>query len=146
MNYESNLPEVMNSIGLKLSALQGDALTRLQATSLLAVLKDRIHVQGLGSDGQPIGTYTPAYVKYARKKAGRGADNKVIISLTRQLESGYEIRPIEHGHAICLRTNEDMEKARWCEETYKKPIFAPTAEERAMLMEIARDFVAKHTS
>lgn len=145
MTYSTNLPTVLADVNLKLTDLQRDAMTRLQAVSLMAVMKDRIHVQGKDSNGTQIGTYTPAYVKYARKKAGRGSDDKVIISLTRQLESGYQLEPIEHGWAICLRTQEDMQKARWCEETYEKPIFAPTEEEKAMVIQIANDYIAQHT-
>jgi hypothetical protein len=147
MTYESNLPEILHTVNLSLTEGQRDEMCRLQATSLMAVMKDRIHVQGKDSNGAQIGTYTPAYVKYTRMnpKYKRGADNKVILSLTRQLESGYELQPIEHGWAICLRTPEDMQKKQWCEEKYRKPIFAPTAEERAMVMQIAQDYIAQHT-
>ena len=145
MTIETNLPEVLQTVNLSLTDSQRDEMCRLQAVSLMAVMKDRIHVQGKDAHGSPIGTYTPAYVMYTRQKAGRGADNKVILSLTRQLESGYQLEPIEHGWAIALRSQEDMQKARWCEETYDKPIFAPTAEERAMVMQIAQDYIAQHT-
>lgn len=145
MTYSTNLPEVINTVHLKLSKVHSDELTRTQAYSLMAVMKDRIHVQGKDSNGNQIGTYTPAYVKYVRaKKHKRGFDNKVILSLTRQMESGYQIESIENGYAICFRTVEDMQKARWCEETYKKPIFAPTAEEKAMVIAIAQDYISKH--
>lgn len=147
MNYSTNLPSVLNTFNLRLTAFQGDQMCRLQALSLTAVMKDRIFVQGKDSNGTQIGTYTPAYIKYARKKAGRGTDNKVIISLTRQLENGMAPKQLETGevgYGIFLRSDEDMQKARWCEETYKKPIFAPTAEERAMVIQIANDYIAKH--
>lgn len=147
MTYSSNLPTVLNTVNLRLTELQGDEMTRLQALSLTAVIKDRIFVQGKDSKGTQIGTYTPAYIKYARKKAGRGTDNKVIISLTRQLENGMAPRRLETGevgYGIFLRSDEDMQKARWCEETYRKPIFAPTAEERALVIQIADEYIAKH--
>jgi hypothetical protein len=144
MTYSTNLPEVLNTVHLKLSKVHSDELTRTQAVSLMAVMKDRIHVQGKDSNGNQIGTYTPAYIKYKRLSKGRGTDNKVILSLTRQMESGYVPEAIENGYAICFRTAEDMQKARWCEETYKKPIFAPTAEEKAMVIQIAQDYISKH--
>lgn len=145
MMVSSNLPEVLNTISLKLTDMQRDKMTRLQAVSLMAAMKHRIHIDGKDSNGTQIGTYTPAYIKYKRAKMGRGTDNKVIISLTRQLESGYQLEAIPNGWAICLRSAEDMQKARWCEETYQKPIFAPTSEERALVMEIANEFISKHT-
>jgi hypothetical protein len=144
MTYSTNLPEVINTVHLKLSKVHSDELTRTQAYSLMAVMKDRIHVQGKDSNGNQIGTYTPAYIKYKRLSKGRGTDNKVILSLTRQMESGYVPEAIENGYAICFRTAEDMQKARWCEETYEKPIFAPTAEEKAMVIAIAQDYISKH--
>ncbi len=144
MTYSTNLPEVINTVHLKLSKVHSDELTRTQAVSLMAVMKDRIHVQGKDSNGNQIGTYTPAYIKYKRLSKGRGTDNKVILSLTRQMESGYVPEAIENGYAICFRTAEDMQKARWCEKTYDKPIFAPTAEEKAMVIAIAQDYISKH--
>lgn len=147
MTYSTNLPTVLKNVNLTLTDMQRDKMTRLQATSLMAAMKVRIHQDGLDSNGSKIGTYTPAYVKYTRNSAKykRGTDTKVILSLSRQLESGYDLKQIENGWAIILRTQEDMQKARWCEETYKKPIFAPTAEERAMVVQIADNFIAQHT-
>ena len=144
MTYSSNLPTVLKTVNLKLTDLQNEKLTRLQATSLLAVMRDRIHVQGKDSSGGQIGTYTPAYIRYTRKQKGRGTDNKVILSLTRTMENSYELYAIKNGTAIGFTTMESMQKARWCEDTYKKAIFAPTAEERAMVKAIADDFIAKH--
>lgn len=147
MTFSSNLPTVLSTVNMKLTALQGDEMTRLQALSLTAVMKNRIFIEGKDSNGTQIGTYTPAYVKYTRKKAGRGTDNKVIISLTRQLENGMSPRALETGevgYGIYLRSTEDMQKARWCEETYQKPIFAPTAEERSLVVQIGQDYIAKH--
>lgn len=144
IEYSTNMPKVLNSISLTLLPSQIDKMTRLQATSLLAIMRDRIHVQGKDSSGGQIGTYTPAYIKYARKKEGRGTDNKVILSLTRQMENGYELYKLDNGTGIGFTTQEDWQKARWCEQTYKKPIFSPTAEEQAMVMQIAQDYIAKN--
>jgi hypothetical protein len=143
MKYSNNLPDVVKglSLGMNLSKAQQDELARLQAFSLMAVMKDRIHVQGKDSDGNPIGTYTPAYIKYVRMKKKRGADNKVILSLTRQMESGYQLEAIENGYTICFRTAEDIQKSKWCEETYGKAIFKPTAEEKALIVQIAQEYV-----
>lgn len=144
MTYSSNLPTVIKQVNLKLTALQVDQMTRLQATTLMAMMRQRIHVDGKDSNGAQIGTYTPAYIKYARKKNHRGTDDKVILSLTRSMEDSYEMSPIENGYAIGFNTQENMQKARWCEDTYQKPIFAPTAEEKATVIEIANDYIAKH--
>jgi len=143
MTYSTNLPTVPATVNLTLTEMQRDKMTRLQAVTLMAAMRDRIHVQGKDSNGTPIGTYTPAYIR-ARIKAKRGTDNKVILSLTRALEDSYEVYPIENGYGIGFNTMESMQKARWCEDTYKKTIFAPTAEERALVKQIADDFIAKY--
>ncbi len=142
MTYSTNLPTVLNTLGLTLTDLQKDKMTRLQAVSLMAVLRDRIHVQGRDSSGAQIGTYTPAYIR-TRIKAKRGSSSKVILSLTRAMEDSYEVYPITNGYGIGFNTMENMQKARWCEDTYKKPIFAPTVEERALVKQIADDFINK---
>lgn len=142
MTYSTNLPTVLNTVALTLTELQRDKMTRLQAVSLMAVMRERIHVQGKDSSGAPIGTYTPAYMR-TRVKAKRGTSTKVILSLTRAMEDSYEVYPIANGYGIGFNTMENMQKARWCEDTYKKPIFAPTAEERALVKQIADDFITK---
>lgn len=142
MTYSTNLPTVLNTVALTLTELQRDKMTRLQAVSLMAVMRERIHTQGKDSSGAPIGTYTPAYMR-TRIKAKRGTNTKVILSLTRAMEDSYEVYPIANGYGIGFNTMENMQKARWCEDTYKKPIFAPTAEERALVKQIADDFITK---
>lgn len=143
MTYNTNLPAVINTVNLKLSKIQRDEMCRLQAFSLMAVMKERIHIQGKDSNGAQIGTYTPAYVKRRMRKYKRDGDPRVIISLTRQLENGWQPIQITNGWALALATQEDLQKARWCEETYKKPIFAPTEEEKALCKQIADDYIAE---
>lgn len=134
---------VISTVSEKLSAIDIDRLTRLQATSLLATMRVRIHQDGVASDGSQIGEYTPAYIKYARKKAGRGTDPKVILSLTRSMENSMELYPIENGTGIGFSTAENWQKAQWCTETYGKEIYAPTASEEAMVKSIGEDYIAK---
>lgn len=141
MKLDSNMAAMLQTVNAKLSAINVDALTRMQATSLMAVMRVRIHQDGLDSNGEPIGTYTPAYIKYARMKAGRGADNKVILSLTRSMENSMELYPIEHGTGIGFSTQENWQKAKWCEETYGKHIYLPTQSEREMVDQIAQNFI-----
>lgn len=144
MELQTNMPVVLNTVNMKLSALDIKRMTNIQATTLMAVMRDRIHVQGRDSNGAPIGVYTPRYIKYSRKKAGRGTDSKVILSLTRQMENGYILVELQNGTGIGFSTHEDFHKAGWCEETYNKPIFKPTAEEKEMVNQIAEEYIAKY--
>lgn len=146
MEFTTNMPAVLNTVNLKLSALDIKRMTNTQATTLMAVMRDRIHVQGRDSNGVPIGVYSPRYIKYTRdsKKYHRGTDSKVILSLTRQMEDSYIPVELANGTGIGFSTHEDFLKAGWCEETYKKHIFKPTAEETAMVNQIAEEYIAKH--
>ena len=144
MDVSTNMATVIQTVNMKLSALDIKRMTNIQATSLLAVMRNRIHIEGRDSNGVQIGTYTPAYVKYKRAKAGRGTDTKVILSLTRQMENGYILQEIPNGTGIAFSTGEDMQKAHWCEETYGKKIFIPTAEETELVNQIAEEYIAKH--
>lgn len=143
---QSNFSEVAQAIIAKMSAIDIDKMTRIQATTLMAVMRDRIHVQGLDADGNPIGTYSPKYVKYVRnsKKYERGSDTKVIASLTRTLENSWRIYPIQNGTGIGFTTAEQLKKSGYVQETYKKDIFAPTQSEIALANEIAHNYISKH--
>lgn len=143
MDMKTNMAAVLKTVNDKLTAIDIDRMTRLQATSLLATMRVRIHMDGIASDGNPIGIYTPAYVKYVRQKAGRGTDNTVILSLTRSMENSMELYPIQNGTGIGFSTQENRQKAQWCEETYGKDIYAPTAEETIMCQQIAQDYIKK---
>jgi len=137
------MPAFINTFSAKLSALDVDRMTRIQASTLLAVLRNRIHVDGLDSQGTPIGTYSPSYLAY-RKDHKRGSDPKVILSLTRSMENSMELYPIENGTGIGFSTRENWQKAKWCEQTYGKLIYAPTLQERELVLAIGRDYISKH--
>lgn len=130
-------------LGTTLSELDANKLATLQASTLLAVMRTRIHVDGLASDGQPIGIYSPAYLK-RRAKAGRGTDPKVILSFTRTMENSWTLIPQEKGSVgIGFQNPAQAEKAGWMEEIYDKKIFQPTAEEKKLLDDIREGFVKK---
>ncbi|MEE1096582.1 MAG: hypothetical protein UH084_08460 [Paludibacteraceae bacterium] len=144
ITIQSNLEEVLTTVHQKLSAVDVDKMTRLQATSLMAAMRQRIHVDGKASDGGPIGAYSPAYVKYTRPKHGRLEGSKVVLSLTRTMENAMILYPIPNGTGIGYSTSEQLQKARWCEETYKKKIFSPTAGERDMVNKIGENYINEH--
>lgn len=144
ITMDSNGETVFKTIEAKLTAVDIDKMTRLQATSLMAAMRRRIHVDGLASDGREIGIYSPGYLKYTRPKHGRREGPKVVLSLTRSMENAMVLYPIENGTGIGYTTAEQLQKARWQEETYKKRIFAPTEGEKNMVIEIARGYIAEH--
>jgi hypothetical protein len=81
MAYQSNISEIVR---LKVEGLQKlshpDEMLRTVAAAVLPELKKRVHIDGKGSDGSAIGTYSPGYMKlrtgnYANSgKVSRGAN------------------------------------------------------------------------
>lgn len=103
------------------------------------------------------GTFTDATIKLNKKtgvfsgleKVGlprpvfnRGTDPKVIISLTRELESDYVTVPIDdHSYGVSFNNPFNLEKAANVERIYNKKIFPLTTEEEGKIGEFIQDLV-----
>lgn len=144
IEISTNMTQVCDGIIKQMSAMDVSKMTRLQATTLMAKMRKRIHEDGLASDGRPIGEYSKNYLKYVRPKYGRMEGSKVVLSLTRTMENAMTLFPIENGTGIGYATAEQLQKSKWCELTYKKKIFAPTKEEHDLCVEIGNNYVNKH--
>lgn len=148
ISMETNLEYTIATISQNLSEIDIDKMTRLQASSLMAEMRQRIHVKGLASDESPIGTYTPGYMK-TRAKKGRNEGTKVVLSLTRAMENGMVLIPIDHGTGIGYTTSEQLQKARWNDKRTaydSREVFAPTGNEKKMVGDIARAYINEHIS
>ena len=146
LRIETNMDVVVNKVDLLMSSLDIDKMTRLQATTLLAKMRKRIHVEGRASDGSPIGSYSDAYLKYVRPKHGRKEGSKVVLSLTRSMD-GMILFPITNGTAIGYATAELFQRAKWQEKrpAYgSRAIFSPTQEESALVEEIGKNYIHEH--
>jgi len=96
---------------------------------------------------------THRVVKYEKSKPkerkrpnyNRDADNKVVASLTRQMENAMAVIPLVNGAGIGYHDELSYNKSKWVEETYGKEdkIFALSADERALVRQIAEDETAK---
>lgn len=139
----TNTLQICDGVIKQLSDLDVNKIARLQASTLMAKMRRRIHVDGLDASGKPIGTYTPSYVRYARKEAGRQEGSKVVLSLTRTMENAMVDVPLDDGAGVGYATAEQLQKSKWCEETYGKKIFAPTEEEKQLIDKVAEDYVNK---
>lgn len=174
IQISSNVHTVVQIISDKLSAIDIKVMTRDQASTLMAAMRKRVHVQGLASNGQSIGNYSKPYLavrsgqfknspkatkgknKGKATNAGvttksgkdgkggtrrinynRGSDPKVILSLTRQMESDMILIPLANGCAIGYSNAFNLKKAQWAEKRYKKKIFDATDKEREQIDEIA---------
>lgn len=147
IEFSTNLAEVSTAMLKKLGSIDIDKLTRIQATSLMAAIRKRVHTDGIATDGRPIGKYSKSYLKYTRPKYGRTEGSKVVLSLTRTMENGMVLFPIERGTAIGYSTPELLQRALWQENrpSYgSRAIFQPTEQEKEMCVQIARDYIANN--
>lgn len=124
LTYSSNIQEVFGGIISKLSGFQAggpnnDKVMRAIADSALSLVRPRIHQQGKRADGQPIGQYSNAYLKYRVKKKNRENDGKVVLSLTRNLENDTQVVATETGYGIGFNNPENVKKADWLQNGTK---------------------------
>lgn len=97
------------------------------ATTVLAVQKRRIFQDGLNSQGQAIGTYSPSYIRQ-RVRSGFTASSRVILTKTDQMRGDYTAGPTAGGYALGFQNPTNAEKARRNEERYGR-VFALTDSE-----------------
>lgn len=127
-----------------------DAMLRLSASTVLGMMKTRVHEEGLDADNKRIGTYSPAYMRVrtgiftnssiskkgklksagvftkgdnkgaARPRYNRTGDTKVIASLTRQLELDEKVIVIPKGYGIGFSNSLNYNKSQWVEATYNR--------------------------
>lgn len=136
-------PNALSSTQNKLLSLTDrQALLRPVAFDLIALMTQRIHDEGKASDGSQIGTYSNSYLKL-RAKEGRGKDEKVIVSLTRQLENDWSVIATPNGYGVGFLNPLNAQKAKWVEENKGKKIFKPTKEEREEVVLSIREQVKK---
>jgi hypothetical protein len=143
----SNLSEVATSLTAKLKSLSDadgevrDQMLRTMALDTVAQMKERIHVQGLDSNGKALGEYSNAYMK-VREQNNRGTSRKVIYSLTRQMENDFSVVGGNGatGYDLGFKNPDNAVKAEKLEarfgDTYK-----PTEAEVAHMVVVAEQFI-----
>jgi hypothetical protein len=110
----------LTRITVKLKGLEDpDPLLREIATSMLAIVKERIHEKGLNSAGGQIGTYSDSYLEY-RAKVGKSTGSNVILALTGQMENDFKIvAQSKTRYALGFSNKFNAEKADWLENGRK---------------------------
>jgi len=101
ISITSNIGEVAARLSGRLAAIERgkDQMIRAVCTSLVPIIKERIHEKGEYSDGTPFGGYTPQYLRL-RERAGRLEGNKKVFSLTGKLENALTVVPNGTSYAI----------------------------------------------
>lgn len=149
ITVEIKIPEV---IGLEMALTPEGVNDMLMQVALAqrAMMAERVHVEGLDSFGRPIGTYTPSYMEVRTGKRpasdgrryNRGADTKVILSLSRQMENDLSVTPLSDGYGIGYKNNFNYQKSQWLQDnTYKKPIWLQTIEEEKKTRQVVIDYI-----
>jgi hypothetical protein len=151
IRIKTNITQVVaKDVGILKKLADTDQMLRTAATTVLGMLKVRVHQEGLDADNKRIGTYSPGYMKVrtgifnnsltsktgklkdagvftrgkskgaARPRYNRTNDTKVIASLTRQMESDEKVIAITKGYGIGFSNPLNYNKSQWVEATYNR--------------------------
>lgn len=145
MKFKLDISKLEGKIGDKVANLNPQTLLRPIAFDLIAKMTERIHDQGMGSDGQPIkaGGYSSSYLKYRQKYHNRSADPKVIISLTRQLENDWSVVQTQGGYGIGFKNQINYDKVGWMHDLFGDRIFHLSTEEREYAQSRFKELVSE---
>jgi hypothetical protein len=139
ISINSDLPSLK---ALEFLTTKFDELTKEIASTLIAEIRTRIHVDGKNSAGSSIGEYDEDYLPI-RKRIGRGSSTKVILSLTGGLENSYGIIQDENGnYAIAVLEDAYVEIIEGLENRYGE-IYNLTEEEKALVTKIINNRIAE---
>lgn len=163
MNTDNS--ELYNLIDQLKQASNKYTVTLAVSTSLVGAMRERIHENGIASDGSQIGTYSEGYMvvrtgqyknsKTSKKgvtKAGtsktgkprpnynRTNDTKVILSLTRDQERDWSVIEVNGQFGIGYKSDLNFNKSKWEEETYRKKIFDLTDKEQELVNETVNTY------
>lgn len=140
--YVSNINRIVPGLRAKLEAIQAnpDPMLRLMAMAVLPEMRKRVHVDGKDSDGQPLGTYTPGYMKVRISKYNRKNDKKTIWSLTRQMENDLSLLPVAGGYGLGFKNSFNYQKSQWLQNKLGRPVWNLSATEKDLAMKVAVDY------
>lgn len=143
MTIKSNIKVVSGRIKQQLEQLKNkEYLLRPVAIEVIPLMTERIHQNGLAYDSGQIGTYSNSYLRLRQKKYKRDASNKVIVSLTRQLENNWSVIATQNGYGIGFTNPFNLQKARWVEEIKGKVIFDMAKTEQSYAVERINELVS----
>lgn len=143
MTIKSNIKVVSGRIKQQLEKLKNkDYLLRPVAIEVIPMMTERIHQKGEAADGNQIGTYSNSYLRLRQTKYKRDSSNKVIVSLTRQLENNWSVIATPSGYGIGFINPFNLQKARWVEANKGKSIFSLSRAEQEYATERINELVS----
>lgn len=117
IKINTNIEQVNTLIQSRLKQLGNpETFLRPLCFDLIDLMTKRIHIDGKKADGSPIGTYAKGYLNTRQKKYSRSADSKIIVSLTRKLETDWAVVDTPKGIGIGFVNPFNFQKARWVED------------------------------
>ena len=126
IRYKTNIGSVVRSLNDKLVSLSPgaenyDALLRTVTTSMIGVVKTRIHEQGKASDGTIIGEYSkkPIYISLSASPKKFVAKGKKSASTIRVKKSNVETRKVTSEKVGALK-NGKIRKSGFFEGGYNQ--------------------------
>lgn len=139
---KTNIGAVTANLQDKLARL-GDKeyIPRTLSFDLIDLMTRRIHIDGVAADGSQIGTYNKDYLSLRKRKYNRSADQKIIVSLTRQLENDWNVIATDSGYGIGFLNPLNFQKAKWVEQNKGKKIFSLSADEQRYVNETITQLV-----
>lgn len=142
IKINTNIGEVSARLQKRIEKLKDkDYLIRPLCFDLIDLMTKRIHYDGKAADETDIGTYNTEYLKLRQKKYQRDSNQKVIVSLTRELENDWSVIATAKGYGIGFKNVFNYQKAAWVEDAKRKVIFKLTKTEN----KYAIDFINEMT-
>jgi len=143
ITVKSNIKLVAGRIKQQLEQLKNkEYLLRPVAIEVIPMMTERIHQKGEASDEGQIGSYSNSYLKLRQNKYKRDASNKVIVSLTRQLENDWAVIATQNGYGIGFTNQFNLQKARWVEGNKGKTIFSLSKTEQDYAIDRINELVS----
>lgn len=140
VNIKTNLSSVVGNIQRKIKeATDKEYLLRPICFDVIDLITKRIHIDGKNSAGSNIGSYSSSYLK-VRQKFNRKEGDKVVVSLTRQLENDYSVIATQNGYGVGFNNIINKKKVDWVEEK-KGKIFGLTSDELSYVKGAAEDLI-----
>ena len=122
-----------------------DKLLRNVAQTALVVLQDRVFTDqgGRKTDGTPIGTYTPQYLKF-RAKEYKKTNRQINLNATGDMFRRLDIYPDGESYTVGWGNSDfDAQKARWNEERFGTIFQLSEDEIKDYIQPTVNEFIAK---
>jgi hypothetical protein len=136
----ANLDDLVKRTRLK---FWHDKVTQRVLATVHVMTDQRIFRDGIDTNGQLIGVYSPEYQKQ-RRRENYPTSRKVILQATSQMANDYKFLVLPgNNYGSGFSNNFNFNKSIWVEQTYNKSIFALTKSEEKKLEKMLDKEISK---